>query len=231
MPGAWRGCCARSTPARSRWSLSPTARRSGEAWASSRRRTSRSPPKGRSFRSPRSSSESSRRSSRLTSCARSARGQARDLFLTGDRFDAAGGASDRSRPPGRPRGGAGSGGRAEDRFAADLRPGGRGRSAKRLIEQVAGQTPEEAMPLTVRTIAERRASEEAREGLTAFLEKRPPAWAAKQDRALGSEPDQPRPAGASARCRSRGGRSRRRRTEGIGAERPRRQTRVGRSST
>ena len=33
------------------------------------------------------------------------------------------------------------------------------------------------MPLTVRTIAERRASEEAREGLSAFLEKRPPSWA------------------------------------------------------
>jgi 1,4-dihydroxy-2-naphthoyl-CoA synthase len=32
------------------------------------------------------------------------------------------------------------------------------------------------MPLTVRTIAERRASEEAREGLGAFLEKRKPKW-------------------------------------------------------
>jgi methylglutaconyl-CoA hydratase len=48
--------------------------------------------------------------------------------------------------------------------------------AKRLIAQVAGKTPEDAMPLAVRTIAERRASEEAKEGLTAFLEKRPPAW-------------------------------------------------------
>jgi methylglutaconyl-CoA hydratase len=51
---------------------------------------------------------------------------------------------------------------------------------KRLIAQVAGKSPEEAMPLTVRTIAERRASEEAKEGLTAFLEKRPPAWAPKK---------------------------------------------------
>jgi methylglutaconyl-CoA hydratase len=49
--------------------------------------------------------------------------------------------------------------------------------AKRLIEQVTGKSPEEAMPLTVRTIAERRASEEAKEGLTAFLEKRRPSWA------------------------------------------------------
>lgn len=52
--------------------------------------------------------------------------------------------------------------------------------AKRLIAQVAGKSPEEAMPLTVRTIADRRASEEAKEGLTAFLEKRPPAWAPKK---------------------------------------------------
>ena len=50
------------------------------------------------------------------------------------------------------------------------------RVAKRLIEQVAWKTPEEAMPLTVRTIAERRASAEAKEGLTAFLEKRKPSW-------------------------------------------------------
>jgi methylglutaconyl-CoA hydratase len=49
--------------------------------------------------------------------------------------------------------------------------------AKRLIAQVAEKSPEDAMSLTVRTIAERRASEEAREGLTAFLEKRPPSWA------------------------------------------------------
>jgi methylglutaconyl-CoA hydratase len=52
--------------------------------------------------------------------------------------------------------------------------------AKRVIGQVAGTSPEEAMPLTVRTIAERRASEEAKEGLTAFLEKRLPAWAPKK---------------------------------------------------
>jgi methylglutaconyl-CoA hydratase len=48
--------------------------------------------------------------------------------------------------------------------------------AKRLIGQVAGMTPDDAMPVTVRTIAERRASDEAKEGLTAFLEKRPPSW-------------------------------------------------------
>ena len=53
-------------------------------------------------------------------------------------------------------------------------------AAKRLIEQVTGLGPEEAMPLTVRTISERRASEEAREGLTAFLEKRAPKWAVRK---------------------------------------------------
>jgi methylglutaconyl-CoA hydratase len=46
--------------------------------------------------------------------------------------------------------------------------------------EVAGKTPDEAMPVTVRTIADRRASDEAKEGLTAFLEKRPPAWSAKK---------------------------------------------------
>jgi methylglutaconyl-CoA hydratase len=49
--------------------------------------------------------------------------------------------------------------------------------AKRLIAQVVGKSPADAMSLTVRTIAERRASDEAKEGLTAFLEKRLPAWA------------------------------------------------------
>ncbi len=53
-------------------------------------------------------------------------------------------------------------------------------AAKSLIAEIAGRTPDEAMPVTVRTIAERRASDEAKEGLTAFLEKRPPAWAPKK---------------------------------------------------
>jgi methylglutaconyl-CoA hydratase len=54
-------------------------------------------------------------------------------------------------------------------------------AAKRLISQVTGKSPEDVMALTVRTIAERRASDEAKEGLTAFLEKRPPSWAAKKE--------------------------------------------------
>jgi methylglutaconyl-CoA hydratase len=52
--------------------------------------------------------------------------------------------------------------------------------AKRLIGHVGGMTPDEAMPVTVRTIAERRASDEAKEGLTAFLEKRSPSWAPRK---------------------------------------------------
>lgn len=108
--------------------------------------------------------------------------QARDLFLTGDRFDAreafriglvhsvVGGEDLES---------------ACARKVASLMTSGPDAvaAAKRLIDQVGCQGPEEAMPLTVRTIAERRASDEAREGLTAFLEKRAPRWAARPDAA------------------------------------------------
>jgi methylglutaconyl-CoA hydratase len=101
---------------------------------------------------------------------------ARDLFLTGDRFDAAA-----ARRIGLVHEvvEAGALEEAGRRKVASLLSSGPEAVAvaKRLIEQVAGKTPEEALALTVRTIAERRASEEAREGLTAFLEKRRPAWA------------------------------------------------------
>ena len=102
--------------------------------------------------------------------------QARDLFLTGDRFDAREahriGLVHAVVPPG------------------ELEPAGRKkvesllsggpeaiRVAKGLIEEVTGRSPEDAIELTARTIAERRASDEAKEGLTAFLEKRAPSWA------------------------------------------------------
>ena len=105
---------------------------------------------------------------------------ARDLFLTGDRFDAAEalriGLVHRVVP------------------ASELEEAGRKKAAslltsgpeavgvaKRLIEEVAGKTPDEALGLTVRTIAERRASAEAKEGLTAFLEKRKPSWAKERE--------------------------------------------------
>jgi methylglutaconyl-CoA hydratase len=50
--------------------------------------------------------------------------------------------------------------------------------AKKLARTIASLSPREQQTLTVQRIAERRASAEGREGVTAFLEKRPPAWAA-----------------------------------------------------
>jgi methylglutaconyl-CoA hydratase len=102
--------------------------------------------------------------------------QARDLFLTGDRFDAreafriglvhAVVPSDALESA------------ARRKIESLLSSGPEAVAvAKRLIEKVSGLDPEEAMPLTVATIAERRASEEAKEGLSAFLEKRKPGWA------------------------------------------------------
>jgi methylglutaconyl-CoA hydratase len=101
---------------------------------------------------------------------------ARDLFLTGDRFDAGEamriGLVHRVVP-------ADGLEEAARRKAASLLSSGPEAvgAAKRLIEKVAGLGPEEAMPVTIRAIAERRSSAEAREGLTAFLEKRRPSWA------------------------------------------------------
>ena len=99
----------------------------------------------------------------------------------------AGGPPDRPRAPGRRRP-ASSRRRARRKVASLLSSGPEAvRVAKRLIEQVAGKTPEEAMALTVRTIAERRASAEAKEGLTAFLEKRKPSWAEEIEEMKGTQ--------------------------------------------
>ncbi|MGH9368420.1 MAG: enoyl-CoA hydratase-related protein, partial [Thermoanaerobaculia bacterium] len=105
--------------------------------------------------------------------------QARDLFLSGDRFDAREalriGLVHQVVPLGE------LAGACRRKVESLLTSGPEATAAaKRLIEKVTGLSPEEAMPLTVRTIAERRASEEAKEGLTAFLEKRPPEWASKK---------------------------------------------------
>jgi methylglutaconyl-CoA hydratase len=103
---------------------------------------------------------------------------ARDLFLTGDAFDAAEarriGLVTRVVPASEMES-------ACQRKVDSLMTSGPEavRAAKRLIEQVSGLRPEEAIHLTVRTIAERRASDEAKEGLSAFLEKRKPSWAKK----------------------------------------------------
>lgn len=48
--------------------------------------------------------------------------------------------------------------------------------SKQLIEDIRHCSLEEAIPITTRRIAERRISAEGQEGMTAFLEKRPPAW-------------------------------------------------------
>jgi len=102
--------------------------------------------------------------------------QARDLFLTGDRFDAREalriGLVHQVVPAAELESAGGK--KAESLLTSGPEAV---RVAKRLIEKVAGLSPEEAMPLTVETIAERRASEEAKEGLSAFLEKRKPVWA------------------------------------------------------
>ena len=54
-------------------------------------------------------------------------------------------------------------------------------AAKRLVSEVAYMTPADALPFTADLLAELRASQEAKEGMTAFLEKRPPSWKASRD--------------------------------------------------
>ena len=102
--------------------------------------------------------------------------QARDLFLTGERFDAARalriGLVHAVVSPGE------LSAAADGKIAALLSAGPQAiEAAKKLIARVPGLSPEAAMALTVETLAERRASAEAREGLSAFLEKRAPLWA------------------------------------------------------
>jgi len=56
-------------------------------------------------------------------------------------------------------------------------------AAKRLVAAVAGRPLDAALGgETARLIAERRASPEGREGMSAFLDKRPPAWSARARR-------------------------------------------------
>lgn len=101
---------------------------------------------------------------------------ARELFLTGERFDAARaqaiGLVQRVVP-------AGELDAAVDERVRELLQAAPGAlaAAKALIRNVAGRPAEAVRDLTIATIAERRASPEGREGLTAFLEKRKPDWA------------------------------------------------------
>ena len=52
---------------------------------------------------------------------------------------------------------------------------------KRLVREVPGMTLDEGFEQTSQWTAEYFASEEAREGMTAFAEKRPPRWADGRD--------------------------------------------------
>lgn len=102
-------------------------------------------------------------------------GPARELFLTGERFDAAHAQriglvhhvvkeNDLDT--------------AVAERLAQLRqaaPGAQA-AAKRLIQVVTHQPKADMRHYTARLIAQRRASDEGREGLSAFLEKRPSAW-------------------------------------------------------
>ena len=100
---------------------------------------------------------------------------ARELFLTGERFSA--------RAPRRSGSSTASCRATELDAAVDERVGellqgapGAIAAAKNLIRSVAGRPVEEVRELTIQTIAERRASPEGQEGLSAFLEKRKPRW-------------------------------------------------------
>ena len=105
------------------------------------------------------------------------RRDAQELFLTGERVDAdrvlRAGLITRVAPP-----------EALDSVVAGyvelLSAGGPEalRSSKELIRRVPGLSRQEAFDETAVLSARLFASDEAREGLTAFLEKRPPAWAA-----------------------------------------------------
>jgi len=54
------------------------------------------------------------------------------------------------------------------------------RRTKALLSAVGGRQPADVLALTADAIAAQRVSSEGQEGMTAFLEKRPPAWAARR---------------------------------------------------
>jgi methylglutaconyl-CoA hydratase len=65
-----------------------------------------------------------------------------------------------------------------DEMLAELRSAGptAARAAKALVRELRALGPEEARQHTIRHIAQQRTSPEGQEGLSAFLEKRPPSW-------------------------------------------------------
>ncbi|MGH9440883.1 MAG: enoyl-CoA hydratase-related protein [Thermoanaerobaculia bacterium] len=101
--------------------------------------------------------------------------QARDFFLTGDRFGAEEarriGLVHRVVPAGELENA------ISDKLSSLLTSGPEAvAAAKRLIETVAGRDIDGVFEATSEAIADRRASAEGREGLSAFLEKRKPSW-------------------------------------------------------
>lgn len=105
-------------------------------------------------------------------------GRARELFLTGERFDAAYAQAIGlvHHVVGREALDAKVAERVEQLMAAGPQAQA---AAKALIREVAGHPSAELGDPVARLMAERRASEEGREGLTSFLEKRRPSWSAK----------------------------------------------------
>lgn len=108
-------------------------------------------------------------------------GRCREFFLTGDRLTA-----DRALE-------AGLVNRvvpleeldaAVDEYVTKLRTSGPGAISicKQLIRDVPAMTMDEARDFTARCIANLRTSDEGQEGMSAFLEKRKPAWAAGDER-------------------------------------------------
>lgn len=102
-------------------------------------------------------------------------GRARTLFLTGERFD--GREAERVGLVHRAVPEAGLDSAVQDVLKQLLTSGPKAvGAAKELIRSMAGLSLEDAIPVTARTIATLRATPEAREGMNAFLEKRPPSW-------------------------------------------------------
>jgi len=104
------------------------------------------------------------------------RGEALEVFLRGNRFSASRavelGLINRAVPTAQLDA-------AVDEVLDDLRRGGPGALgfAKRLVYEVPAMRQEDAFPWTAALSAELFAGEEAREGMAAFLGRRPPAWA------------------------------------------------------